>query len=141
MGYFDTPNPLTSKLLRKRVEYLERKYIVMWRYSQKESLIRNARRGKYIDMSQSANIYFEDPKDEDLIRVYLFANYLGIPTLYYLRMETKAEFQGFTLDRDVSKRIKSMTDAEEDRYVQETYINPLLVDIVKYENDECLSCS
>lgn len=142
MGYIDGDSLLMKSLLKK-VEYIERKYTVMWRYSQKESLIRNARRGKYVDQSQSANIYFEDPKDEDLIRVYLFANFLGILTLYYLRMETKKEFQGFTLDATVADQIKSMEDSKELNLSDSnnTYINPLLVDVIRYEEDDCLMCS
>lgn len=130
----------------ERVKFLERKYTVMWNYKQKESLIRNARRGKYICQSQSANIYFEDPSDDDLVRTYLFANKIGIKTMYYLRMLTKASFQNFTIDKDIRDSIvdgssEDTSSGDSTSLIESTYRNPLLTGIMECEGGECLSCS
>ena len=49
-----------------RLEYIERKYATMWELKQSWLLKLTADRGRYIDQSQSTNIYLADPTDDQV---------------------------------------------------------------------------
>jgi ribonucleoside-diphosphate reductase alpha chain len=62
-------------------------------------LIRSAAyRGKWIDQSQSLNIYFTGTSGKQLSEVYLYAWALGLKTTYYLRTLSASQVEKSTVD-------------------------------------------
>lgn len=57
-----------------------------------------AHRGKWIDMSQSLNIYFRGTSGKDLSEVYMYAWELGLKTTYYLRTLAASQVEKSTLN-------------------------------------------
>jgi ribonucleotide reductase alpha subunit len=85
-----------------RVQYLERKYATMWELKQSWLLKLTADRGRYIDQSQSTNIYLADPTDDQLRALHLQTDMLGLKTgMYYLRSRAAMEPIKFTTDPEI----------------------------------------
>lgn len=72
-----------------------------------------AYRGKWIDQSQSVNIFFHGSSGEELSNLYMYAWQLGLKTTYYLRTQAASQAEKSTVDtgeygsthtRNVSKR-------------------------------------
>ncbi|MEP7162933.1 MAG: ribonucleoside-diphosphate reductase subunit alpha [Candidatus Moraniibacteriota bacterium] len=62
-------------------------------------LIRSAAyRGKWIDQSQSLNIYFQGTSGKALSEVYLYAWAMGLKTTYYLRSLSASQVEKSTVD-------------------------------------------
>lgn len=98
----------------KRLEYLTYKYKSMWEISTKVFLTLASDRGRYVCQSQSSNIYFADPTDEQLIACHLYAYNLGLKTLcYYLRELPATEAIKFTVDQDIINFVKDINVANE----------------------------
>lgn len=89
-----------------RVKYLQKKYKTMWELSQKIFLKMAADRGRYIDQSQSTNIYLADPTNEQLEALHLTTDMLGLKTgMYYLRQEPAMDPVKFTVDPSIMKYV------------------------------------
>ncbi len=94
------------------LKHLQEKYKTMWELSMKVFLTMAADRGRYVDQSQSTNIYLSDPTEEQLIAIHLFTNYLGLKTgMYYLREEAAVPPIKFTVDADIIKYV-NIIDAD-----------------------------
>ena len=85
-----------------RLQYIERKYATMWELKQSWLLKLTADRGRYIDQSQSTNIYLADPTDDQLRALHLQTDMLGLKTgMYYLRSRAAMDPIKFTTDPEI----------------------------------------
>lgn len=57
-----------------------------------------AYRGKWIDQSQSVNIFFHGSSGEELSNLYMYAWQLGLKTTYYLRTQAATQIEKSTID-------------------------------------------
>ena len=57
-----------------------------------------AYRGKWIDQSQSVNIFFNGLSGEELSNLYMYAWQLGLKTTYYLRTQAATQTEKSTVD-------------------------------------------
>ncbi len=78
---------------------LKQLYKTSWEISKKTYLKMSADRGRFIDQSQSLNLFISDPTDSLLTTIHLYGWELGLKTgMYYLRRRTVSTAQQFTLD-------------------------------------------
>lgn len=123
---------------------LKEKYTEVFEIDQKWLMLGAARRAKWMDQSQSINVFFKGTSGKDLSEVYMLAWELGLKTTYYLRTlgasqvekstVSTAEF-GATHNRSFEKKI---TQAEVPLEVaQKPVYNLHRADA----NEECESCS
>jgi ribonucleoside-diphosphate reductase subunit M1 len=107
---------LTEQQLQ-RLAHLETKYKIIWEVSQKEMLKRTARRGKYIDQSQSTSVCVSDPTEEVLTAVHLLGDSLGLKTgMYYLRTRSTTGINKFTIS--LESNAKALEGAKNNTLVQ-----------------------
>ena len=86
-------------------ERLREKYKTVWELKQKTIIEMAADRGRFIDQSQSMNLYFENPTYSKITKAHFFGWQSGLKTgMYYLRSKAKAETQKFSLDASMSKK-------------------------------------
>jgi ribonucleotide reductase alpha subunit len=113
-----------------RLTYLEKKYATMWEIKQSWLLKLAADRGRYIDQSQSTNIYLADATDDVLKAVHLQTDMLGLKTgMYYLR------------SRAAMEPIKFTTDPEIMNFVSNKLVEKTAEPAACNRNDpQCLSC-
>jgi ribonucleotide reductase alpha subunit len=114
----------------ERLDYLEKKYKTMWELKQGLFLRLAADRGRYIDQSQSTNVYLKDPQNEELYALHLQTDMLGLKTgMYYLRSRAAAETVKFTADTDLLKYVNNnmITTQNQEQYCSR-------------DNPNCLSC-
>lgn len=127
----DKNNLYGDNIDMKRLEYLEQKYKTMWELKQGLFLRLAADRGRYIDQSQSTNIYLKDPQNEELYALHLQTDMLGLKTgMYYLRSKAAAETVKFTADTDIVRYVTntvSITNDVDDK-------------VCSRDNPNCLSC-
>jgi ribonucleoside-diphosphate reductase alpha subunit len=91
-----------------RIQHIEKKYKTMWEISQKTFLQLAADRGRYIDQSQSTNIYISDCTDDKLRACHLYSNSLGLKTImYYLRQKGEDTIK-FTADPSLISHIQGV---------------------------------
>jgi ribonucleoside-diphosphate reductase alpha chain len=79
-------------------EWIRKKYLTSFEIDQKWLLYLTALRGKWIDQSQSHNVFFQSTSGKDLESLYLYAWNLGLKTTYYLRTLGKSQIEKSTLD-------------------------------------------
>jgi ribonucleotide reductase alpha subunit len=113
-----------------RLEYIERKYATMWELKQSWLLKLTADRGRYIDQSQSTNIYLADPTDDQLRALHLQTDMLGLKTgMYYLRQRSSVD------------AVKFSTDPEIMDFVNNSLVEKTAEPAMCNRNDpQCLSC-
>jgi len=81
------------------------RYKTVWEIKQKNIIDMAADRGRYIDQSQSMNLYFDHPTLSKLTKAHFYGWEQGLKTgMYYLRSKAKAEIQKFSLDVSVTKK-------------------------------------
>jgi ribonucleoside-diphosphate reductase alpha chain len=86
-------------------------------------LIRSAAyRGKWVDQSQSLNIYFRSTSGKDLSDTYIYAWELGLKTTYYLRTQAASQVEKSTVNttdygsthlRKMNNKVNSNTNMPE----------------------------
>jgi len=82
-------------------EHLKSKYRTVWEIPQRSIIEMAADRGRFIDQSQSMNLFVSEPSYGKLSSMHMFAWKNGLKTgMYYLRTKPKANAQKFTLDPD-----------------------------------------
>ena len=82
-------------------DHLKQKYRTVWEIPQRSIIEMSADRGRFIDQSQSMNLFVSDPSYGKLSSMHMFAWKSGLKTgMYYLRTKPKANAQKFTLDPD-----------------------------------------
>ena len=113
-----------------RLQFIERKYATMWELKQSWLLRLTAERGRYIDQSQSTNIYLADATDDQLRALHLQTDMLGLKTgMYYLR------------GRAAMDPIKFTTDPEIMNFVSNKLVENTAEPAMCNRNDpQCLSC-
>lgn len=92
----------------ERLYHVQRKYKTMWELPQKLFLCMAAEAGRYIDQSQSTNIYLKDASEAQLKAIHLFTEELGLKTgMYYLRQGAVMETLKFTMDVSLLKEMEN----------------------------------
>jgi ribonucleoside-diphosphate reductase alpha subunit len=82
-------------------------YKTAWEIEQKILIQLSIDRGPFIDQTQSMNLFFEDPSPNDLTKALFFGWKNGLKTCsYYMRTQSKAEAQKFTIDPEKIKQIE-----------------------------------
>lgn len=77
---------------------IRNQYKTAFELKQKVLLDMAAGRGVYVDQSQSLNLFVKNPTDSILTSMHLYGWKLGLKTgMYYLRRETVAKAQAFTI--------------------------------------------
>jgi ribonucleoside-diphosphate reductase alpha chain len=99
---------------------LKRKYRIVWEYSMKAIINLAAKRGRYIDQSQSLNLYMENPTIGKASSMYFYGWKKGLKTTYYLRSRGATRVQ---------KLVDSTTPSVQD------------VPKMEYSIDEVIQCS
>jgi ribonucleoside-diphosphate reductase alpha subunit len=98
-----------------RLLYVQEKYKTMWELSMKVFLELSADRGRYIDQSQSTNIYISDPTDAQLMALHMLTASLGLKTgMYYLRQAPAMQVICFTVDPHIANFVKDKRDNKND---------------------------
>ena len=76
-------------------------YKTVWEISQKAIIDMAADRGRFIDQSQSMNLFMESPTTSKLSSMHMYAWKKGLKTgMYYLRSQAKARPIQFSLEAD-----------------------------------------
>ena len=80
---------------------IKKLYKTVWEISQKCIIEMSADRGKFIDQSQSMNLFMESPTLSKLSSMHMYAWKSGLKTgMYYLRSKAKARPIQFSLEPD-----------------------------------------
>ncbi len=79
-------------------EAMRNKYKEVFEINPKWIIKSAAYRGKWIDQSQSINIYFRGTSGKELSEVYMYAWELGLKTTYYLRTLAVSQVEKSTVD-------------------------------------------
>jgi ribonucleoside-diphosphate reductase alpha subunit len=78
---------------------LKELYRIVWEVRQKDIIDMAAARGKYIDQSQSLNLFLESPKSSQLTSMHFYTWKQGLKTgMYYLRTRPAVDAIKFTVD-------------------------------------------
>ncbi|RNF10360.1 putative ribonucleotide reductase large subunit RNR1 [Trypanosoma conorhini] len=106
---------------------LKELYRVVWELRQRDLIEMAADRGKYVDQSQSLNLFLENPTSSQLTSMHFFAWEQGLKTgMYYLRSKPAADAIKFTVDPKTLKGIKEESQAQSSSSA--------------LTNGECLNC-
>ncbi|EPY27382.1 ribonucleoside-diphosphate reductase large chain [Strigomonas culicis] len=85
-------------------------YRTVWEISQRTLIDMAAARGKYIDQSQSMNLFLESPSSGQITSMHFHCWKSGLKTgMYYLRTRPAADAIKFTVD---AKRMKEVNDSK-----------------------------
>eukprot|EP00796_Vickermania_ingenoplastis_P008327 gene8328-5838_t len=83
-------------------------YRTVWELSQKAIIDMAADRGKYIDQSQSLNLFLQNPSPGKITSMHFYAWRSGLKTgMYYLRTKSAVDAIKFTVDPSRMKEIKA----------------------------------
>lgn len=111
-------------------ESIRRKYKEAFEIDQKISADLTALRGKWIDQSQSFNLFFKGNDGNALEELYLYAWSTGIKTTYYLRTQGISGIEKSTLDAEkygfTQKRESAPVNAEEKQKEVYSYLDELI---------------
>ena len=88
----------------------------VWEIKQKAVLDMAAQRGPYICQSQSMNVHFENPTEQRLAAMHMYAFKAGLKTgMYYLRSRAANDPIQFTVDEQkVAETLQAKDDEEEE---------------------------
>lgn len=111
---------------------LKKLYKTVWDMKMKHIIDMAADRGKFIDQSQSLNLFMATPTANKLTAMHFYAWKKGLKTgMYYLRTRPAVNAIQYTVSKstkmDKSKRLPA--------------VDQLTSDIPKLEDDQCLGCS
>lgn len=125
----------------ERILHLSKKYKTTWEISQKALLRLASDRGRYIDQSQSTNIYIADPSDSELIVLHTSTDMLGLKTgMYYLRQKGAVEPIKFTLSSSLSSSLVSRKNEKEIKQGKEDKENNERKVSIECNEEVCLMC-
>ena len=93
-------------------EDLRNLYRTVWEIPMKALIDLAARRGPYIDQSQSLNLFMESPNIGKLSSMYFYAWKQGIKTTYYLRSRPATRISQVTTAPQGGSKAKTYQDAE-----------------------------
>ena len=87
-------------------------YKVVWEIRMKDIIDMAAARGKYIDQSQSLNLFLESPKASQITSMHFYAWKQGLKTgMYYLRSRPAVDAIKFTVDQKKLKEADRLSAA------------------------------
>ena len=99
-----------------------------------------AARGKWIDQSQSLNIFIKGVSGKKLYETYIYAWQKGLKTTYYLRGMAATQIEKATLDASkfgfTQKRDYDIID-KKDEVVNDISVNPISQSLNKSEPNLC----
>jgi ribonucleoside-diphosphate reductase alpha chain len=98
--------------IREIPAHIRRKYKTAFEIDTKKANISNALRAKWIDQSQSYNIFYPGKSGKTLSDIYFHCWKLGIKTTYYLRTTSDSQTEKATLPIAVEGRACSLNDPE-----------------------------
>lgn len=79
---------------------LKELYKTVWELKMKDVIDMAADRGRYIDQSQSLNLFIADPKPEKLTAMHFYAWQKGLKTgMYYLRTKPAVNAIQYTVEK------------------------------------------
>lgn len=82
-------------------ENIRKIYLTVWEMKMKDIIDMSADRGKYIDQSQSLNLFLQSPKTAQLTSMHFYAWKKGLKTgMYYLRTKPATDAIKFTVKED-----------------------------------------
>jgi ribonucleotide reductase alpha subunit len=101
-----------------------------------------AYRGKWIDQSQSINIYFRGTSGKDLSEVYMYAWELGLKTTYYLRTLAVSQVEKSTVDTKQfgSTHMRKRAVQSEEPVVASVSVETTTIKACKIDDPTCESC-
>ena len=78
----------------------------VWNMKNKDLIDMSADRGRYVDQSQSFNVFVTEPDENVLTKIHMYGWASGLKTgLYYLRSKPSASSQTFTIDPELERKI------------------------------------
>ncbi|CCW62623.1 unnamed protein product [Phytomonas sp. EM1] len=112
---------------------LKELYRTVWEISQRRIIEMAVDRGKYIDQSQSLNLFMESPSSGRITSMHFFCWEQGLKTgMYYLRTRPAADAIKFTVD---AKRMKQVKDEQLSAFNSSPNQG-----LSSSESEECLNC-
>lgn len=129
-------------------------YKTVWELSMRDIIDMAAERGKFIDQSQSLNLFVESPNLGKLTSMHFYAWKKGLKTgMYYLRTKAASAAIKFTVTKQAKSEVEPITEtvkvsnkAEENAQLlsnaQKSNVNDISVAPVhEYTAQESISCS
>ncbi|KAI5968241.1 hypothetical protein CANMA_002457 [Candida margitis] len=105
-------------------EDIKKLYRTVWELKQKDIIDMAADRGKFIDQSQSMNIYLQNPTIGKLTSCHFYAWKKGLKTgMYYLRTQAASRAIQFTVDQEevaLAEKQQVRKSLKRKRYVEVT---------------------
>ncbi|MGB8366947.1 MAG: ribonucleoside-diphosphate reductase subunit alpha [Candidatus Babeliales bacterium] len=102
----------------------------------------SAARGKWIDQSQSHNVFMQGVSGKKLSEIYISAWQLGLKTTYYLRTLGASQIEKSTLDAKkfgfTQKRVYTMGSEEDKQEITNNETNPQSCNLM--EDPSCEAC-
>nr|CCC95384.1 unnamed protein product [Trypanosoma congolense IL3000] len=109
-------------------------YKVVWEIRQRDLIDMAVARGRYVDQSQSLNLFLEKPTSTQLSSMHFYTWERGLKTgMYYLRSKPAADAIKFTVDPKEKKKLEDGKRAQQEPQEQG---GPSL----RYGSGECLNC-
>ena len=139
-------------------KHLKEKYKTSFELDPMWMVAMTASRGKFIDQSQSHNVFMQGTSGKLLHEIYMYAWQCGVKTMYYLRTMGASQIEKSTLDaqkygftqlRSYDQEMQQASVGEPHENVQENLVKPIIkddaADIItlkscSLENPDCESC-
>ena len=94
-------------------ERLKELYKTVWEIRMKDIVDMSADRGKFVDQSQSLNLFLADPSVDKLTAMHFYAWKKGLKTgMYYLRTKPAVNAIQYTVDKTTTTQFKSRSIPE-----------------------------
>ena len=109
-------------------------YKTVWEIKMKDIIDMSADRGRFIDQSQSLNLFIDQPNSGKITSMHFYAWEKGLKTgMYYLRTKAATQAIQFTVQKQAKPQLEPLTSGKE--YTEEEVIacsidNP----------DDCIAC-
>lgn len=117
---------------------LKELYRTVWEIPQRKLIDMAAARAKYIDQSQSLNLFLESPTSGQITSMHFHCWQSGLKTgMYYLRTRPAADAIKFTVD---AKRMKEITEKRDAASNASTPRGGSLHRIETNQPEDCLNC-
>lgn len=124
---------------KEKLNWICQKYRTMWELSMKIFLLMAADRGRYVCQSQSTNIYLDDPSDEQLLAIHLYAQAIGLKTgMYYLRSLAAMTPLKITVDPEIIKYVNSVKSSIKTKKLENK--RKLNMSTMVCNDEICVSC-
>jgi len=123
MGLYDDEMKYTIMHFRGNIESISRipKFVkelfkTAWKMKTRDLIDMSADRGRFVDQSQSFNLFVEDPDESLLTKIHFYGWKQGLKTgQYYLHSKPATNSQTFTIDPDLERKIIMENSGEEDK--------------------------